>query len=260
MELTIVLSVSSSTKEKELLETLESLPWESDGVDLIIYSENTKKIKSIISEGDLTETIRDSNVGVLFCETPEENSHHTIGLEDTKTEEVLFLNAGDIIEDFQCDLLTTAVTEPFGIPGLGKEGIPETGICYSCRTLPDSYRGIIFKAQWLRENDITEIDPRLTARICDIFREKLENQDYWNGWGNYDISESFSITRSNDNEEETIQVLQDLWNSHSLSYSDYTRDIIWTRIMTAAARIITKQDISNFNKYLYPVQKTVVLI
>lgn len=260
MELTIILSVSSFSENYDIIETLESLPWDNDGVDLIIYSKDKEKIKKIISEEDLERTIMDGKMNVVLCETQEEDSdHHSIGLEDAKTDGIMFLNSGDVIEDFQYDLLTTSVSGEIGLPGVGKEGIPETATCHECKTLPDSYRGIIFKTKWLKENNITKIDLGLMAKVCDLLKDKLVKENYWDGWGNYDISESLSITRTNDPNEKTIETLQNIWNSGKLSYSPYIRDLVWTRIMTSAARLITGDDISNFNKYLYPVQKTAIL-
>lgn len=262
MELTVVLSVSRNSDDYDILDTLESLPWDQDGIDLIIYSEDTKRIKRVINESDLKSIIRDSKVEVVLCETPEEDSYHTIGLEDTKTEEVMFLEAGDIIEDFQGDLFTSSVVDSIGIPGIGKEGTPETVFCFETRSLPENYRGVIFNTSWLRENRLTTIDLTLMARVCNLLLEKLGNSSYWGGWSDFDISESLSISRiSDDNDQDTIESLKSLWNGGELTYSSYLRDLVWTRIMTSAARIITSdsEDALNFQCYLYPASKLEVL-
>lgn len=260
MELTIVLSVPESSEDYDVLDTLESIPWDESGVDLIIYSKDTEKIKKIISEGDLESTIRGSDVGILFCETPEKDSnHHTIGLGDTKTDAIMFLKAGDIIEDFQGDLLTTAVQGPIGLPGLGKEGLPETVLCYECRTLPDSYRGVIFKTQWLYEKGITDINLGVMAKICNHLRSKLDTSNYWGGWSDYDISESLSVSRTETNEEDVIESLKNVQDLDEFSYSPYIRDLVWTRIMTSAAKIVSNSNTSGVYKYLYPTKKIEVL-
>lgn len=264
MELTIILSVSGSSDDYDIRDTIESLPWNQNGIDLIIYSEDTKRIKRIIRESDLESEIRDSNVEVLFCEVSEEDedTYHTIGLEDAKTEEIMFLEAGDIIEDFQSDLFTSSRVNEVGIPGLGKDGIPETIICHETRSLPENYRGLIFNTQWLRKNGLTKIDSTLTARICNLLLEKLKNPDYWGGWADYDISESLSITRiPYEDDQETINSLRKLWKSRDISYSSYLRDLIWTRMTTSAARIVTsgENNSSNFQCYLYPASKLEVL-
>lgn len=262
MELTIVLSVKSGVEDYDILDTLESLPWDKTGVDLIVYSRDTERIKRVISEGDLEPIIRDSEVGVLFCETPEENLYHTIGLEDTKTDGVMFLEAGDTIEDFQGDILVAEMSEPIGIPGIGQEGTPETITCYECRTLPDSYRGMIFKAQWLRDNGLTQVDLGLTAKVCNLMKEKLGSSNYWGSWSDLDISESLSISRAKSGDEEgIINALQELWNSGKLSYNPYLRDLIWSRMTTSAANIVTSDpgNALNYLVYLYPANKTAVL-
>ena len=261
MELTIVLSVSSKSEDCDLLDTLESLPWDKSGIDLIIYSKDTRRIKKVLNESDLESTIRDSDVEVVFCETQEEESYHTIGLEDTKTDGVMFLEAGDIIEDFQSDIIITGISEPIGIPGVGEEGIPETALCHEIRTLPESYRGIIFRAPWLREKGLTKIDLGFTARVCDNLREKISKPDYWGGWGDFDISESLSISRISKNDKETIDSLEKFWKSEKHSHSSYLRDIVWTRMTTSAARIIISEDkdASNFHMLLYPASKLMVL-
>lgn len=262
MELTIVLSVSKGSDDYDILDTLESLPWSQEGVDLIVYSEDSGRLKKVLKESDLESTIRDGKVGVVLCETPEEDSYHTIGLEDTKTEEVMFLEAGDIIEDFQGDLFTTSKVKDVGIPGLGEEGTPETVICHETRSLPENYRGLIFNTSWLRENELTEINSSLTARVSNVLISKISNQDYWGGWSDFDISESLSINRiSCDDDKETIKSLEEFWKSGKHSYSSYLRDIVWTRINTSAARIITsgEEDALNFQCYLYPASKLMVL-
>lgn len=260
MELTIVLSVTGGSSDYDILDTLESLPWNQDGVDLIIYSGDTKRIKRVLKESDLETSIQDGKVNVVLCETQEEESYHTIGLEDAKTEEVIFLEAGDIIEDFQRDLFTSSIVDSVGIPGLGSEGVPETVICHETRCLPENYRGMIFNTKWLRENGLTKIDLTLTARICNLLITKLDTPSYWDGWSDYDISESLSISRVSCDEEEieTIESLKELWNSGKLSYSSYLRDLIWTRMATSAARLV-ENDISNFKCYLYPATKLSVL-
>ena len=262
MELSIVLSVSSGSEDQEILETLESLPWNYDGVDLLIYSKDSRRIKRVINESDLESTIKRSDVGVVFCETSEEEDYHTIGLEDTKTEEVMFLEAGDVIEDFQSDLLTSMAVESIGIPGLGKEGTPETSICYETRSLPENYRGMVFNTSWLRENGLTKINSSFPARVCNVLISKIDSQDYWGGWSDFDLSESLSINRiSCDDDKETIESLEKFWKSDKHSYSSYLRDIIWTRMTTSAARIITsgEEDTLNFQCYIYPASKLMVL-
>ena len=241
------------------METLESLPWDYSGVDLLVYSKDTSRIKKIIKESDLESTLRDSEVGIVFCETPEdEENHHTIGLEDTKTDEVMFLEAGDVIEDFQGDLLTTAgLQEPFGVPGLGNIAVPETSICHSARTLPESYRGMVFKAQWLRGIGITKVDSSLSAKVCDHFIGRLSKIEYWGGWGDFDISESLSISRHEPKDDEkVIKDLIETWNSRKVSQNPYLRDLVWGRITTSAASLTPH---SNFNVYLYPASKLTVL-
>ena len=264
MELTIVLSVGDLSDDHEVLETLESLPWSYSGIDLLVYSEDTSKLKEIISGEDIEGVIKESPVGVVFCETPEgKELHHTIGLEDTKTEGVMFLNSGDIIEDFQEDILLTGTPEPIGIPGLGEDGIPETVICHSSRMLPESYRGMIFKAQWLRDVGISKIGPDLPARICSLLSDKIGVSEYWGGWSEYDISESLSIQRSYwDYNPGLPEVLTDLWNSDELpNKSDYIRDLVWNRCVTFVANEISEY-LDNDNpyiKYLYPASKLTVL-
>ena len=70
MELTIVLSVSPDSKDEEIFETLDSLPWDSDGVDLVVYSEDTNRVRKVIKEEDLESTLLGGQMEVLFCDEP----------------------------------------------------------------------------------------------------------------------------------------------------------------------------------------------
>lgn len=263
MELTVILSVSKNSDDYDILDTLESLPWDQEGIDLIIYSEDNERIKKLIKGSDLESTIRDSSIEMVLCKTSEEeSSYHTIGLEDSKTEEIMFLEAGDIIEDFHGDLFISYKVDSIGIPGVGKEGIPETILCYETRSLPENYRGVIFNTSWLRENGLTTIDSTLMAKVCNLLLHRLDTSSYWGGWSDYDISESLSIDRiSCDDDRETIKALENLWKEKRLSYSSYFRDLIWTRMTTSAARIVTSEDEDalNFQCYLYPAHKLTVL-
>ena len=66
MELTIVLSVSPDSKDEEIFEPLDSLPWDSDGVDLVVYSEDTNRVRKVIKEEDLESTLLGGQMEVLF--------------------------------------------------------------------------------------------------------------------------------------------------------------------------------------------------
>ena len=88
MELTIVLSISPDSKDEEIFETLDSLPWDSDGVDLVVYSEDTNRVRKVIKEEDLESTLLGGQMEVLFCDEPysSDDTYMNIGEEDCKTE------------------------------------------------------------------------------------------------------------------------------------------------------------------------------
>lgn len=265
MDLTIALSISSSSTSSEILNTLDTIPVDTEGVDLIIYSENTKKIKQIIKEGELEENLKRGEVNVLFCESPYSSNevYHGFGLEDSKTDLITFLNSGDLILDFQDDMLIDS-KYPLYFPGLGQDGLPESLLCYDSRMLPVSYRGIIFNVNYLRKHKLIPSISLISSFLSNLTILKKDN--YWDGWGNFDASESWSVElKKEDLESEMIvpETLIKLWKSEKIPYNNYLRDLIWSRISTSAARIVTsypdKKIISKYQIYLFPENKTRIL-
>ena len=266
MELTIALSISPESSKNDITETLESLPWDTNGVDLVIYSEDTKRVKKIIKEEDLESTLLNGQMNVLFCEEPysSDDTYMNIGVEDCKTELITFLKPGDTIEFFDPDLLEETKEVGFGnIEG----GYPVTSTCYESRMLPLSTSGMIFSADFLRRNFL-KIDDTFIPRLINIMVAELESPMYNDSWGKYSIDEMYSVSPKNqtplDKEYNLPEIYVDLWSKHEISYNDYLRDLVWNRIMRASGLIVStypdkKSVVSKFYKYLLPDNKVSIL-
>ena len=266
MELTITLNVFPESSENDIVETLESLPWDTPGIDLIVYSGDTKKIKKIIKEEGLESTLLNGQMNVLFCEEPfsSDDTYMNIGVEDCKTELITFLKPGDTIEFFDPDLLNETKEIGFGnIEG----GYPVTAICYESRMLPLSTSGMIFSVDFLRRNFL-RFDDTFIPRLINIMIEDLDSPLYNNGWGKYSIDEMYSVSPKNqtplDKEYNIPETYVNLWNNHVISYNDYLKDLLWNRIMRASGLVVStypdkKSVVSKFYKYLLPDNKVSIL-
>lgn len=261
MELTIVLSVPENAKDLEILETLESIPWGYTGVDLLIYSGSNSRIKEVIEEGDLSGEVMNSEVKTVFCETPEpSNKHHQIGFSYTKTDGVVFLTAGDIIEDIQSDLLIYGISGPLGFPGNGPGSTPDTIEYYNSRILPKSYRGIIFNTSWLKERKADFSNSGEILEIISELRDELSGENYWDTWGDYDLSQSWSVSlRPTENGGKEIENLLKSWAR--ILPDQFIRELLWARIQSLAAGEIVKEPklISKYQDYLFPENKSRIL-
>ena len=167
MELTIVLSVSPDSKDEEIFETLDSLPWDSDGVDLVVYSEDTNRVRKVIKEEDLESTLLGGQMEVLFCDEPysSDDTYMNIGVEDCKTELITFMKPGDTIDYFDPDLLKEKFDVGFGSTTGDK---PIAAVCYESRMLPIGISGIIFSVDFLRHNYLKlskEFLPKLASTM-----------------------------------------------------------------------------------------------
>lgn len=259
MELTIALCVAPNSEEEKIIETLDSLPWDQEGVDLVIYSEDTGRIKRIIKEADLEDTLLSGEMEVLFCESPFSSMtlYRNIGLEDAKTDYITFLEPGDCITYFDQDLLREDFS--IGLPGYGD--LPVAYSCWECRMFPISLSGVIFRTNHLKETGLPIDDT-----ILPILLKGLKDVDYCYGWMHYDISDSFTIIPNSDPDltaEESIpDTLINLWKSGILGSSPYIRDLLWGRINTAAGNMVVNyqgKTPSKYYKYLFPTNKLEIL-
>ena len=266
MELTLALSISPSSERDDIIDTLESLPWDEEGIDLVIYSPDTKEIKKIIKKGDLESTLLNGQMEVLFCEEPYSSvdTYMNIGLEDCKTDLITFLKPGDTIEYFDPDLLRENFDVGFGnIEG----GYPVASICYESRMLPVSFHGMIFSVEFLRRNYLKFGESFIPALINVILTD-IESPEYTNGWGKYSIDELYSVSPKDqtplEDEMKIPEVYISLWKNHKVDYNFYLRDLLWSRISRAAGCIVSSYSdkpkiISEFYKYLLPDNKVSIL-
>ena len=266
MELTIAFSISPDSKNDEILETLDSLPWDTEGIDLIVYSEDTGRIKKILKEGDLESTLLNGQMGVLFCEEPysSDDTYMNIGVEDCKTDYITFLKPGDTIESFDPDLLRENFDVGFGEIS-GKS--PITTMCYDSRMLPLNESGIIFSTNFLKMNCL-EFGKKFIPFLINTITADLESPEYCDGWGKYDISEMYSVSPKNliqlENEHTLPEVYVEIWKNYEIEHNEYLRDLLWNRIMRASGFMICsysnkKNVISKFFKYLLPENKVNIL-
>ena len=261
-----MLSISPASERDDVIRTIDSLPVDYDGIDLVIYSEDTKKVKQIIKEGDLESTLLNGQMEVLFCEEPysSDDTYMNIGLEDCRTDLITFLRPGDTVEFFDPDLLYEKFDVGFGnIEG----GYPVASVCYESRMLPISVDGIIFSVKYLRENWLKLGDSFIPCLINTLVSD-LEKADYGDSWGRYSIDELYSVSPGRRDtlevEQRLPQIYVDLWKDHKVGYNYYLRDLIWTRISRAAGIVIAsypekKSIVSEFYKYLLPENKVNIL-
>lgn len=266
MELTIVLSVSPDSKDEEIFETLDSLPWDSDGVDLVVYSEDTDRVRKVIKNEDLESTLLSGQMEVLFCDEPysSDDTYMNIGVEDCKTELITFMKPGDTIDYFDPDLLTEKFDVGFGSTSEDK---PIASVCYESRMLPIGVSGIIFSVDFLRHNYL-KLSKEFLPKLASTIIADLESPEYSDGWGKYSIDEMFTVTPGNPtplkDEYEIPEIYTELWKDHKVDYNYYLRDLLWTRMTRAAGLIITSYPsrnnvISKFYKYLLPDKKASIL-
>ena len=266
MELTIVLSVSPDSKNEEIFETLDSLPWDSDGVDLVVYSEDTDQVRKVIKNEDLESTLLNGQMNVLFCDEPysSDDTYMNIGVEDCKTELITFIKPGDTIDNFDPDLLNEKIDVGFGST-TGDESI--ASICYDSRMTPLSTCGIVYSVDFLRRNYL-KLGKDFIPSLMNILIADLEAPEYTDGWGKYSIDELFTVSPGNQtplqDEYELPETYTELWKNHELDYNYYLRDLLWNRMSRASALVITsyptKQNvISKFYKYLLPDNKASIL-
>lgn len=251
MELTISLNILPTSEKFEIIDTLESLPWDQEGIDLVIYSEDSKKVKKIIKEEGLESTLLNGKMEVLLCEEPysSDNTYMNIALEDCKTELITFLKPGDTIEFFDPDLLLS--NENFDL-GLGNiEGrYPVASTCFESRMLPVSTDGMIFSAKFLKKNELVFGDEFL-PKLFNCILTDIESPEYSNGWGKYDIDELFSVSPGKeldlDKEQRLPKIYVGLWKDHEVDYNYYLRELMWNRMARAAAIVIKAYKDSNKN-------------
>lgn len=267
MGLTIVLSVSPDSKDREIFETLDSLPWDSDGVDLVVYSEDTNRVRSVIKNEDLESTLLDGQMEVLFCDEPysSDDTYMNIGVEDCKTELITFVKPGDTVDYFDPNLLNEKINDI----GLGSttEDKPIASTCYESRMLPIGISGIIFSVDFLKRNYL-KLGKDFLPKLADVLVADLESPDYFDGWGKYSVDEMFTVTPGNptslENECSIPKLYEGLWKNHEVNYNYYLRDLLWNRMTRAAGLVITSYPtrnnvISEFYKYLLPDKKASIL-
>lgn len=263
MELTIVLSISPDSGRDNITRTIDSVLNVGDqGIDLVIYSEDTGKIQKIIREEGLEEALLTGDMEILFCQEPfsSVDTYQNIGLEDCKTDYIMFLSPGDTIDFFDPIFLCEKFDVAFGETN-GKS-IPAEA--YESRMLPLGIQGMVFSVDFLKGNDIS-FDATFLPRVIDILVPELENPDYHDGWGKYSIDEYLSISTDNltplTQELVVPQVFTDLWSTKELRYNYYLRDLLWARMTRAAAVIMDSYPgrMSKYLKYLFPENKTEVL-
>lgn len=270
MNLTITLSVSPESKEEEIIETLYSIP-ESSGIDLVIYSEDSKRIRQIIKgEEALDKYLNSSPLDILLCEEPysSDDTYMNIGVEDCKTNLIMFLKPGDTIEYFDETLLLEKFDVGFGCLELGydQKGFDSiASVCHESRMLPLNLSGMVFSVDFLRRNFL-KIGNTFIPELMNLLISDLENPEFCDGWGKYTIEELLTVYTPNAislNSELTLpKTYEDLWKT--LPGNEYLRDLMWNRMSRAAGVIITnypdKQSIvSEFTKYLLPELKGSIL-
>lgn len=155
MELTVTLSISPVSEESAIIETLESLPWDYEGIDLVVYSEDTSKVKRIIKEEDLESTLLNGQKETSLCKEPysSDDIYKTIGVEDYKTKHVTSLKPGNTIKTFDPNILKENFEIGFGEDN--NEKLPVAAMCFETRMLPVSDSGIIFSTEFLRKNNFS---------------------------------------------------------------------------------------------------------
>lgn len=167
MELTVTLSISPVSEESAIIETLESLPWDYEGIDLVVYSEDTSKVKRIIKEEDLESTLLNGQKETSLCKEPysSDDIYKTIGVEDYKTKHVTSLKPGNTIKTFDPNILKENFEIGFGEDN--NEKLPVAAMCFETRTLPVSDSGIIFSTEFLRKNN-------LSSDTSSIYKKELK--------------------------------------------------------------------------------------
>lgn len=283
----IITSIGKESNEK-LLNTIDTIPWCSE-ITTVIYSDDSERTIDLLRENgrNLNSIDPEEESKLLVCELKDSEGGvmKNAGIEDMNSDFITFLDSGDMIIDFENEMLDS----DSGLPSYNDDPSQIFG-CYcgsTCgeyikskdedennlsmtsirevlqelRMIPISEKGIIYSTEWLKKISKSRFSTTTGNTIKFVFDSLLKGKVI-EFPVRYDLDNLFSVKvapklKNPVDDMKTIDLCKKIWSELPENVNHIVlRDYLWNRMSRSAANIIKifegrSEVVEDYYRYLF---------